>query len=190
MLAKTKTIILIAILSIAFVAACLEEQKDPILYIQVSGHGAYEFTNNVRESIEVPVNDPQTVKALIDNSKKIVIVFDGSDEEDNARFQVSILNTIFKLQDYYAHEGKLLDDFDSYYYIGDRWYNKTNDFVDELHLESDTVLWFKGPNTGAEETSVKIDRNVIFIEGKTGKGIELAADRFILAVFGVNRIEE
>jgi hypothetical protein len=52
------------------------------------------------------------------------------------------------------------------------------------------VIWLVGPNTGAKETAVNIDGNIIYIQGTSYENLVLAGDKFALIVMGIERIKE
>lgn len=186
----------ILIAAVILVSGCTEQKDEPLLKLRIPNQGnqIYEFTNDLREAIKVPVNDEEALFYFVRDNEGFNIVFDGSNPEDNARFQVTVFNIITKLFTFFPYEGRILksENFPAYYYINDNgnrvWYNSVNEQIDEPDL-SEPTLWLKGPNTGAEETSVFIDGNTVFIQGTDSKGVGMAGDKFILIAFGINKLE-
>jgi hypothetical protein len=173
-------------------SACVQEN---ITSIKLPGQGeqVYEFSYNIKETVQIPVNNADAIKELMDNNEVYAFVFDGSDETDNGRFRVAVINIVTKLTIYYNYERYpplTSDNFRAFYFInngsGTVWYD-SNDQVIQAPVFSGPVIWFKGPNTGANETSVRVNGNIIYVSGSTGRDIERAADRFVLAIFGINK---
>lgn len=182
-----KPLIILSILLIVFASACV--QQTPITEITIPGHPVYTFSNDVRESLQVKADNSDGIRKLISSTRHLTVVFDGSDAKDNGSFGVVAFNIITKLQTYFVYEGQILA-VDSYYYIGEQWFgtvNNTNTQVERPGL-TDPVIWLKGPSTGANETSVLLDGNIIFVQGLTHKDLTLAGDRLTLIVLGIERV--
>ncbi|MCX6819057.1 MAG: hypothetical protein NT129_03605 [Candidatus Aenigmarchaeota archaeon] len=183
--------IMIIFIAVILLSGCIEqEQEKEIKSITIPGHGqqVYEFSYDIKKSLAVYSNDPASIKGLVWNSSKINIVFNGSNEDDNAYFRVVLINTINKLQAFFAYEGKLID-YDTFYFVDWQWYNKSIDKINKTEF-SDTVIWLVGPNTGAKETAVNIEGNIIYIQGTSYENLVLAGDKFALIVMGIERIKE
>ncbi|MFC2143586.1 hypothetical protein ACFLQN_04270 [Candidatus Aenigmatarchaeota archaeon] len=200
-----KYVIILLILLIA-IAGCVEPQKEEeITKINIARHGAqvYEFSHNILDTLrDVPINDTETIKNVSDQSSTFNIIFDDlASPEEKARYSVVSYNIIIKLKTFYAYERGIAlgeENFNSYYHSDGTWfYNEqeildANDenIIDHLNTDQESItIWLMGPDTGVEETSVEIEDRIVYIKGKTGKEIEIAADRFILAVFGFNDVE-
>lgn len=176
--------ILIGLVVLVFIAGCTEQQ--PITEISIPGHGnqIYTFTNDIREALRVKTNDPEGIKSTGKTLTKINIVFDGSNTQDNAYFRVVLINIGAKLPTYYAYEGRLVT-FDSYYFIGDKWYNATSEEITKPNF-TETVLWLSGPST-ANETSLTLKGNIIYLRGDSYKGLTLAGDKLVLLFFQIDK---
>lgn len=161
--------------------------------IKLPGHGdqLYQFSYDVAETLQIPVNSPDSIKQIMDNNDHYTFVFDGSDTADNGRFRVSIINIVTKLKIYYSIEKDVVlgtGNFNAYYFIENNntreWY--LNEEKVQAPLLRNPTIWLRGPSSGNNETSVNINGNIVYINGASGRGIERAADRFVLAVFAVS----
>jgi hypothetical protein len=177
---------MIILASIVIISGCTEEQK--ITELKIPGHGnqVYVFSNDIREVLKVPVSDPIEIQQLVWQSDRLNIIFNGSSQQDNAYFQVVAVNIVFKLQTFFAYEGKILQ-FPVFYYENDNWFNSTGDKLTVLNLEG-ANLWLLGPDTGAKSTSLYSLDNIIYLQGTDYKNLTLAGDKFALIVMGVDSI--
>jgi len=189
---KSAIVIFSMIAVLVLVSGCAQSSTS----IKLPGHDdqIYEFSYDVKETLQIPVNNPDVVKQIMDSNSVYTFVFDGSNEADNGRFRVAIINIVTKLKIYYSYEKNITmgsDSFYAFYFLenetGRQWYKSENETV-PAPVFLGPVIWFKGPSTDANETSVHVNGNFIYINGATGRGIERAADRFVLAVFGVNNV--
>lgn len=166
-----------------------QENGEAITEIMIPGHGnIYRFSYDIRESLSIPSNDPDGIRGMVLNTTLFTIVFDGSSEEDNGYFRVALINIVSKMQTFFAYEGKLIN-YEVFYYDQQGWYNSLDEKINKPAFNG-TVLWFIGPNTGAEETSVNVEENIIYIQGTGYENIVKAGDRFALIFMGVERVEE
>lgn len=173
-----------ALVMILLVSACVQQQE--IKELRIPGHPQiYAFSNDLREVLKVPVRDKPEIEALLLQSGSMDIVFNGTSGQDNAYFTIVVLNTVSKLQTYSYNEGKPLN-FRSFYFVDEQWYNSTHDEIEKPVLG--TTMWFKGPETGASETSVSAEDNIIIIQGTSYKSLTMAGDRLVLVAFGIERI--
>lgn len=174
----------IIFISVVFISGCTEQQAE-IKEITIDGHGnqVYQFSYDIRESQKIASDDPLAISMLVANSDYMNIVFDGSDNQDNGYFQVVLINIVQKLTTYYSYEGKAFSGLPIYYYITENntivWYNSAQENITEPDL-SGTTLWLLGPSTGANETSVRLNNNTIYIQGTSYKNLTLAGDKFAL----------
>ncbi len=181
-----KSIAVSALVIVAIISGCTQEL--PVTEVSIPGHGSqiYTFSNDIRQSLLVKTNDPDGVKAMSASLTRMDIVFDGSNTQDNAYFRAVLISILAKLPVYYSYEGRLVY-FDSYYFIGDTWYNSTNEEI-EKPVFQDLVLWLSGPSTGANETSIILEDNVIHLNGDSYDGLTLAGDKLVLLFFGIDKI--
>lgn len=182
---KKEFLVLALISSVLLVSGCVQQDKE-IKEIIIQGHPQiYSFSNDLREVLKVPVRNKAGMQSLFLESSSIDIVFNGTSTKDNAYFRVVLINMITKMQTYAANEGKQLL-FRPYYFVGSKWYNSTNGEIEKPELGA--TIWLKGPETGAEETSVSADESIITVQGTSYKNLTLAGDRLILVVFGIDRV--
>lgn len=180
-----RVVMLIALVSVLVVSGCTEQQ--PITEVSIPGHGnqIYAFHNDIRESLTVPVNNPAGIKALINSSNGMNLVFDGSSPQDNAYFTVVTTEVTEKISTYYSYEGKLFG-FAPYYYMGEQWYDSGG--VEINGPPSGPVLWLLGPSTGANGTSLRLENSTVYLSGDSYKGLTLASDKLALLVFNIDKV--
>ncbi len=177
--------LILSIVALVFATGCLQEQ--PLKEIVIPGQEAvYVFTYDIRESIKVASDNEKNIRSLFVDSASMNIVYDGSSNQDNAYFRVALINIGEKLRPYMANTGRFVE-FNYYYYIGDYWYNSTDDIIDMPNTTMATLI-LKGPETGATETSVRLqDNNTIALQGTSYRNLTLAADKLSLIIFDVSR---
>lgn len=177
--------ILLLFVVVVLISGCAQQQ--PVTEVYIPGHGnqVYTFSNDLREALLVKTNDPEGIKAIGKNLIRMNIVFGGSSSQDNAYFQVVLTNIGAKVPVYYSYEGRLVY-FDSYYFLGDKWYNSSNEEIARPSFTSIT-LWLSGPST-SNETSLMLVNSTIFLSGKDYKGLTLAGDKFVLLLFGIDKV--
>ena len=174
------------LLALIFLVACAQQEVKEIL---IPRHNViYTFSYDIRESLGVPAENAAEIIETTSRNNRVIFVFNGSSEKDNALFAVTSFNIVSKLDQYFYNEGASVY-FDVYYLVNDTWYNKTKEVQQNLDL-SGTVVWLKGPDTGAQRTVVYMKDGYIFVEGADEKGVVLAGDRLVLLVMGVNRFED
>ena len=173
------------IIAVIFISACVQQE---IKELYIPRHNVvYTFSYDVRESLNVPLDDSTQIIETMSRNERIIFVFNGSSTEDNAYFAVTSFNIVSKLDQYFFNEAASVY-FDVIYFINDTWYNKTEQ--PQNPDLSGTVIWLKGPNTGAQRTAVYMKDGYIFVEGTNSKDINLAGDRLVLLVMGINKFED
>lgn len=182
-----KIIIPLLLVVMALIAGCAEERQ-PITEISIQGRGSeiYTFSNDIHESLLVKTNDPNGIKAIGKTFTEMNVVFDGSNQQDNAYFRVVLTNINAKLPVYYSYEGRLIS-FNAYYFIDGVWYRSANETIEKPNFSS-PVLWLIGPSTGANETSLRLENNTIYLSGESYKGLTLAGDKLVLLFFNIDSI--
>lgn len=196
---KISIVFFLSIFSIVLVSGCInQEPEKPQQVLEITKDGiTYQFTNNIFDSMKIPLNEGAEIKRLVKYASAVSVVFDNSSTEDNAYFTVINYNMITKLTHYYAYSrGKFVDEsFYPVYVINDGKLlkkDKINNTWLDYNFTLDSIEWpvlyLKGPNTGAIETSVTLDydRKIIYIQGTDYRNLSLAADRFVLEVLGVS----
>lgn len=187
MLNAKKILLIVILASLVLVSGCAEQPQE-IKEITIPGHGnqVYTFENDIREALKVPVNSETGVGILMSMYDHYTIVFDGSDMQDNAYFRVVLIN-LGKIPIFYAYEGKAIS-FEYFYYIGDQWYNETDGEIKKPDFSRRPTIWLKGPSTGANETSLTLENNILYLQGTSYKNLTLAGDKLTLIVFGIKSV--
>ncbi|MFH0832533.1 MAG: hypothetical protein V1900_02325 [Candidatus Aenigmatarchaeota archaeon] len=167
---------------ILFSLGCVQEKE--IKEVKIPGHNTiYQFSYDIRESIKVKNNTG--IRNAVYSIDTINFVFNSSNQEENAYFLVSAYNIVSKLNVYFPYEGKLMR-FNEFFFDGGVWYNSTLNEIEKPDLT--LSLWFLGPNTGANETSVMLSGNIIYIQGTSYKDLVLASDKFSMIVMGIDSV--
>src|SRR3989344_4929810 len=181
-----KIIIPLILVAMTLIAGCAEQQ--PITEISIQGHGneIYTFSNDIRESLLIKTNNPEGIKLIGKTFTDMNVVFNGSDQQDNAYFRVVLTNINAKLPIYYSYEGRLIS-FNAYYFIDGIWYRSANQTVEKPSFSS-PVLWLSGPSTGATDTSLNLVNNTIYLSGTDYKNLTMAGDKLVLLFFGIDNI--
>ena len=179
---------LFSIVIVFLILGCIEQE--PITKLKIPEHPfqIYEFSYDLRKSVKIKSNDETSIENLIRNSDKINIIFNGTNKKDNSEIAVSSFNIIEKLQTFYSYENKIINEFPTYYFENNTWKKSTGEILENPDT-SIAAIWFLGPNTGANETSVNIDKNIIYIQGLTEKDLIKASDKFVLIVMGIEEDE-
>ncbi len=180
-----------SIIFLVLISACVQEEE-PLTQVRISGHShIYQFEHDIRDALKFPVNNIVAVNEMLWNTNKLNVVFNGSSKEDNRYFSVVMVN-LGKLQTFFAYEGKAFNfnTFPVYYYTDSKWYNgRTNEAIPRPSLEEAT-LWLLGPNTGARGNGIILLNNTIYLHGTSYKNLTLAADKLVLTVMGISRMED
>lgn len=164
--------------SVILVSACVSQQE--IKEITIPGHGnqIYTFSHDIRLAAKVFSNDEYAIRNVFANDS-VPLVFDGSNQQDNAFFTVVATN-LGKIQTYFAYEGRLFS-FEPYYFLGEKWYDRNGAEIGKPGFAN--ALWLKGPATGANETSVTINNGIVYLQGTSYQNLTLAGDKLVLIVF-------
>ena len=176
--------IVFALVIISVIAGCVQEK--PINEISIPGQAKiYQFNSDLRSAVLVKSNDETSIRNVFYTAKNINIVFDGSSETDNAYFSAVLIDFGAKVPLYLSYDGIQIK-FMSFYTLGNDWYNATEDNITKPNF-TDPVLMMKGPDTGAQGTSVNFYNNTIILQGTSYKNLTLAGDKLTLIVFGIDK---
>lgn len=160
--------VILLVLALVILSGCA--QKNELMQLKINGEN-YDFSEDIRQSIKIPVQNVSEIYSMLKN-QNIVIAFNGSSGKDNGYFAVAAYNLVFKMSKYRAQEGMPA--------------NFSSAVFENLTVQKDdTVIIFKGPNTGASENSVSLAGNIIVVQGMTYKNITLASDRLSLLMLGI-----
>jgi len=185
----------VGIFAMVFIAGCTSIKDTPITNITVPGQNIiYSFNSDIRQSILVKSDDEGAIRGLFYNESLMTFVFNGTSPTDNSMFYVAAYDTVQKIPTYLAYQGHSLQ-VDKYYFLdaggpdGVVWYNSTGDNITKPDMQG-IVLWLKGPQTGANETSVGLAGKTITIQGMSAKNLSMAADKLALVVFGITDLSQ
>ncbi len=166
-----KKIVFIVLVALIITAAgCAEKKDEKITEITIKGQ-SYVFSEDIWETLKVPTGSWTKINHIL-NDSEIQVVFDGT-TTDNSYFAVVGYNIAFKLSRFRAWELREI--------------NFTTATLDNAIFDKPTV-YMKGPNTGANETSVTIDNQTVIVQGTDFKNLTMAGDRLVLVVFEINDI--
>ena len=174
-------IIISGMFLVIIIAGCTQQAEIKNIVI---GNVEYSFSEDVRQSIKIPVNDAPLVRNIIDENRDINVVFDCSASTEKPYISVAAYNIVSKIQNYVIYSRYTYAKFSTFCYVGNDWYNSTDNKIEKPDFTS-AVIWFKGPATGAESTSVTAYNNTILIQGTSYRNMTLAADAFSLAMLGI-----
>ena len=164
---------------IILISGCVQQQE--ILEITIPGQGnqVYVFSYDIQESVKIKSSNVTIIQNLLRSTDSINILYNGTNEQDLAYFNVALFNIREKLRTFYGYNGILLK-FYPFYYTADSLVNFSNASI------SNPAIEIMGPNTGATETSVTINNATVLVQGTTSRNLQLAADRLVLAVFNID----
>lgn len=163
---------------LVFVSACVQQQELREITISGQGNQVYVFSYDIRESVKVKSSNETSIRSLL-RTDSINILYNGTNEQDLAYFNVALFNIREKLRTFYGYNGILLK-FYPFYYTANELVNFSNASI------SNPTIEISGPNTGAAETSVTLTGKTVLVQGITSRNLQLAADRLVLAVFGID----
>ncbi|MBI2583579.1 MAG: hypothetical protein HYW25_02840 [Candidatus Aenigmarchaeota archaeon] len=162
----------LAVLMISFLlvtAGCISQQEPEKQTFVIRKHGIeYLFSNPIENSSLVPVENEDEILQKILTAETVKITFE-SHEEDNIVFQLAGVEMASKLSHFYVYgQGRFVD-------------VKAAEISGISPKENETVILMKGPNTGADGTSIHLSLDeIIVVEGDTEKNLMLATDRLAL----------
>ncbi len=185
-----KTIFLL--LAVVVLAGCIQQDEYvPLteLHLQGGGNEVYTFTHDIRQTLKLNVNNPEGIMDLADRSDIMVLVFDGSDRQDNAYFTVVVTNLQQKIPIYYAYKDRVFN-LVPFYYLGDEWFDKTGKNITKPDFGTTPAIWLKGPSTGATDTSLNLTNNTIYLSGLSYQNLTMAGDRLTLLFFNIDEISD
>ena len=163
--------VFVLVVVIATLLIFVRRPKSKFYSVNVDGH-AYVFSINPKLSEKVPCNNPELIQIKTYQAKRIMFVFNGSNDKDNALFSVMGQNIVLRLKPYFEYQG-IEKEFNA---------SEIDSYVPE---KGDLVIRLVGPRTGANGTYVELRNNTITISGNTTDGAQMAADKYVLSVFGL-----
>jgi hypothetical protein len=163
---------------IILVSGCVQQQELREIRISGQGNQVYVFSYDIRESVKIKASNETSIRSLL-RTDSINILYNGTNEQDLAYFNVALFNIREKLRTFYTYNGILLK-FYPFYYTADSLVNFSNASI------SNPTIEIRGPNTGATETSVTVNEKAVLVQGTASRNLQLAADRLVLVVFGID----
>lgn len=180
----------ILLIGVVLISGCTGSSYQPVTEITIEGHGnqVYTFSNDIRQSLRVPVNDPDGIKEIGRDYDIMAMVFNSSSPQDNAYFTVVTTNMMNKIPNYDAYEGRVFQLIPFYFDEKGQWYNRTGGNITKPDFRV-PAIWLVGPNTGANETSLRLTNNTIYVSGTDYKNLTMAADKLTLLFFNIDKID-
>ncbi|MEM7813751.1 MAG: hypothetical protein QW548_02525 [Candidatus Aenigmatarchaeota archaeon] len=130
----------------------------------------YVFASNIYDAIKVPLRDEEKVYGRLALAQRIWILF--RDSEDNSQVALAASELTSKLKHYYAYtQGRLVE------ISGLEWSQIGNKTL------AGTFIEFRGPASGAAETSVSYKAGRILLQATNATDLRLVADRLALLLF-------
>lgn len=172
----------IAIIAVIIVAAALlvvglatapslspPEQQNKTLYNITKDGVQYVFTTNIYDALNVPIYDKERVYSKLALAQRIWILF--RDEGNNSMLAAASFDVTSKLVHYYVYtQGRIV--------------NITGAEISQLNgTLQGTFIEFRGPTTGANETSIRYNRGVIIVQALNSSDLRTVADRLTLVLF-------
>ena len=172
-----KSFYILILISIVLATGCIGQQQ----YAKTLEKDGveYQFSDNIYDSMKIPVYDEDFILDRIRfGPEKITVVFNGSSLEDNAYFATVGFNVAHKLANFFT-------------YSQGRFVNITAlDINNNVTQIPGSIIYMKGPNTGAEGNSVSLSNltvgnntySIVVMQGTTYQNLSQAGDRLILLV--------
>lgn len=163
----------IAVIIIAAVALYMLQsaQPKPELHNITKDGVEYVFSSNIYDAINVPLPDAPEIYNNIMSADRIAILFTDN-KQDNSMIATASIGITSKLAYYYTYTQTRVVNITGYNLL-----NLSNATLDG------TLIELRGPNTGANETSVKLENGRIILQALNASGLELVSDRIALLLF-------
>lgn len=184
------SMVLIGLILVVLLSGCTAKQA-PITVLK-QGFAEYSFSGDVREALNIGVNNTEQIAWNLNSPKKINVVFDGLSPNDNGYFQVTLFNMFSKLDTYWQSNNIDTPVKEKFYYLGNPdgdWFDATGNKTTRPNFDY-PVLWLTGPNTGAKETSIKFEGGPIYLSGTSAKSLNMVGDRLALIAMGINSVDD
>ncbi len=161
----------VLIVLVASLIVFVRKPKTKFYNINVDGH-TYVFHINPKLSENVRCSDPELIQIKTYQAKRIIFIFNGNNEKDNALFSVMGQNIVLRLKPYFEYQG-IWKAFNA---------SEINSYVPK---KGDLAIKLIGPRTGSNGTYVELNNSTVIISGNTTEGAQMAADKYVLSVFGL-----
>lgn len=162
---------LLLILPIVIIAGCIGQapESEPLLRLRDGDHCIeYAFKTDIHEIGEIPIQGKLQIQETLLFNDRLNIQFEPNEDDNSgfalAAFAISNKLTIYNIQ------------------VLGRFYD-----VGSYELGNETGLaganlTLRGPNTGAVDTSVRLEGNTIIVQGLTNEDVDKAGERLALVV--------
>jgi len=164
------TILIISVVAVALVAGCIGQTPAPALYNLTKDGIEYVFSNDIYKALDVTIYDKAFISEELMSAQRIWILF-KNDTADNAYVALASSELTSKLVHYYA-------------YTQARLVKASGVELSDLNnTVQGTLIEFRGPNTGANATSVSLSGSRILLQALNASELRLVADRLALLLF-------
>jgi len=135
----------------------------------------YEFSTNVYDAIKISIYGKEDIYSRLVLTDRVLIIY-GNNSADAPYIATASAELASKLVHYYAYsQGRLVSisgmDLDSY---------AQNETARNM---SATLVEYRGPNTGANGTYVRLEGDRIVVEALNGTEMKSVSDRLMLVLF-------
>jgi hypothetical protein len=151
----------------------------------------YQFNENISSAWSFgPVYSESQIVDEMQNTGAVVIVFNGSSNDNNGRLAVLSFNVVSKLQNYYTHtQGRIVK-------FGSIDLNNPDENITHLSNQY-TYVYISGPESGSNETMISYGpsryvNNItstnawIYVKSSDYINMTRAVDKLILLTIGYN----
>jgi hypothetical protein len=147
----------------------------PALYRLEKDGVLYEFSNNIYDSLKIPITDKDRIYEKLIMPNRVWMLFSA---DDNASaVAVAAASITAKVQYYNSYSLAKMIVFGTYELTNQSGENNLT--VDELN---GTLIEVRGPML-ANETSVSLEGGIIVVQGTNYTQLSMAADRLTLVLF-------
>ncbi len=173
------SLIVIAIIAASVIFVLIQPKPPENVTKIIYENQKYIFSHNIYDSDKINMENKEAIILLLNSVNDIEIVFNDTEDsvKDFPYFTTTGYNIVYKIQQYSV-------------YTQLRVLNITTTPLSESSLDKTTIM-LKGPNSGANETSITTSQsdnggNIILVQGLTHKELEMTGDKLVMAYLGVN----
>ena len=179
-----KNVLILALFSVIFISGCIQEQE-PVFFVKIPGHPeSYQFSYNIRDTVNIESTYPQEVRNMILQSDRIVFVINATESETSpGHYSVAATNIIQKLKSYQLYNGKLINEYATYIYDNQEtmWLNESGEIQPDF---TGAALWLE---IGSDKTSVDAENDKIYVRGISPEDMVKAADKLALIFMNIDK---
>lgn len=175
----SKILVIIIIFAVLFVLASVFIQLKPVYSVYYKGK-AFTFRQDVKAAEKVPVYPSEDILGLLfwDHKIKNITIMFVPDNKSNSYYQLEAFELAYKISQIYATMRPLI--------IEKNFSAQPIESYENITREEGILKLILVPPDIANETSVKVGGNKVFIYGKDYKGLDLATVKTILSVMKYN----